>query len=116
MSYIFIEVSWYSLNTFNLTLQALEISEGSPEVDCNSIDEVANFSLAQYTSHRTGGVSDYIANVMSVAEFYSVMKLLEDLRPVSIVSYEGKDAWVKALIPQNLHAPICNEASLQCCN
>lgn len=99
-----------------LTLQALEISEGSHEVDCNNFDEVANFSLAQFTSRRTRGVSDFTANAMSVAEFYSVLKLLGDLRPVSDVSYDGKDAWVKALIPESLHAPICNDAALQCCN
>lgn len=92
------------------------MSEDSAEVDCTNFEEVANFSLAQYTSRRTQGVYDFNPNAMLVAEFYSVLKLLGDLRPVSNVSYNGKDAWVKALIPESLHAPICNEDALQCCN
>lgn len=91
--------------------------EENHEINCTDFDEVANFSFGQYDSLRAQALADYSPDAVTVAEAYSVLKILTGLIPISEVAYEGKNEWVQALIPESLHAPICNEATtLTCCN
>ena len=92
---------------FVCCVQALEISEESHDVNCCDLKQVTNFSLTQYNSMRTQALVEHSPDLFTLAEAYSVHKLLVGLRPT--VESHGRDEWVEAFIPHNLHAPICND-------
>lgn len=86
------------------------------EIDCGNFHEVANFSISQYDLMRARALVDRSSNVFTVSEAYSVFQLLSGLKPNGVSVYEGKDVWVRNFIPENLHAPICNDATRLHCS
>ena len=85
------------------------------EVNCSNFDEVASFLLTQYDSLLMQSLNGARADVVAGVEAHSVYQLLPGLRPTSSVADDGKNAWIGALIPEYLHASICNNDTYLCC-
>ena len=97
-------------------VQAMNISGMNSGVNCSDFNSVTNFSFSQYDSMRAQALVDRSPNVFTVSEAHSVFQLLSGLKPTFESSYTGKDMWVQAFIPENLHAPICNDATRLYCS
>ena len=94
---------------------SLQVVEEHQEVNCSNFDEVTSFILSQYDSFVVQSLDEFRPDVVAVVEAHSVLQLLPGLIPTSAVADEGKDAWIGALIPESLHAPICNDDTYLCC-
>ena len=87
-------------------------------MDCSDLEQVASFSFSRYDSLRAQEPAGYLPDPVTVAEAYTLLQLLPGVERTSDVAAKGKNAWVQALIPENLHAPICNDnvTHLDCCS
>lgn len=109
----FFQLYHYTLNL--LFVQALEISPESHEVDCEDLNQVANFSLHQYL--RLLSLEGEISHPLMAAEAYSVHKLLPGIFPRGTTADPDlRGQWVRALIPVSLQPHICHPGTFIGCD